>query len=159
MARRRYAFAAMAVILCTINPHGDKAMAAEGLISVRSNFGPKQTVERLEAAVSERGLTVFARIDHAAGAEQAGMPLRPTGLLIFGSPKGGTPLMQSAQTAGIDLPLKALVWQDDGGTTWLSYNDPRWIALRHGAGPDADAAVSGMFILLQSVASAAATLK
>ncbi|HLG84596.1 MAG TPA: DUF302 domain-containing protein [Bradyrhizobium sp.] len=134
-------------------------MAAEGLISVKSNFGSKQTMERLEAAVSERGLTVFARIDHAAGAEQAGMPLRPTELLIFGSPKGGTPVMQSAQTAGIDLPLKALVWQDDGGTTWLSYNDPRWIASRHAAGPDADAAVSGMFVLLQSVASAAATLK
>ena len=110
-------------------------MAAEGLISQKSQFQPKETMERLESAVTKRGLTVFARVDHAAGAAQVDQSLRPTDLLIFGSPKGGTPLMQASQTAGIDLPLKALVWQDGDGSTWLSYNDPAWIGGRHGAGP------------------------
>jgi uncharacterized protein (DUF302 family) len=99
-------------------------MAADGLITLKSNYAPAETVARLEAAVTPRGMTVFAHVDHAAGAAQVGLPLRPTDLLIFGSPKGGTPLMQAVQTAGIDLPLKALVWQDDAGVTWLSYNDP-----------------------------------
>jgi uncharacterized protein (DUF302 family) len=78
-------------------------------------------MERLEAAVKAKGLTSFARIDHAAGAAEAGLSLRPTELLIFGNAKGGTPLMQLDQTVGIDLPLKALVWQDASGNTWLSY--------------------------------------
>jgi uncharacterized protein (DUF302 family) len=82
--------------------------------------------------VKARGLTVFARIDHAAGAAAAGLSLRPTEVLIFGNAKGGTPLMQPVQTIGIDLPLKALVWQDGSGTTFLSYNDPAWLAKRHG---------------------------
>src|SRR3954465_7472583 len=76
-------------------------------------------------------MTVFARVDHAAGAAEAGLPLRPTDLLIFGAAKGGTPLMQAAQTIGIDLPLKALVWQDESGKTWVSYNEPAWLAARH----------------------------
>jgi uncharacterized protein (DUF302 family) len=87
-------------------------MAVEGLITLRSNYGPKDTMDRLEAAVKGTGLTVFAHVDHAAGAAATGLPLRPTDLLIFGNAKGGTPLMQSAQTIGIDLPLKILVWQD-----------------------------------------------
>jgi uncharacterized protein (DUF302 family) len=90
-------------------------MAVEGLITPRSNYGPKDTMDRLEAAVKGKGLTVFAHVDHAAGAAAAGLPLRPTDLLIFGNAKGGTPLMQSAQTIGIDLPLKILVWQDATG--------------------------------------------
>jgi uncharacterized protein (DUF302 family) len=132
-------------------------MATEGLISVKSEYQPKETMERLEAAVSKRGLTIFARVDHAAGAAQVDQPLRPTDLLIFGSPKGGTPLMQAAQTAGIDLPLKALVWQDRDGTTWLSYNDTTWIAGRHQAGPESKAAVSGMSMLLQAIAGEVTT--
>ena len=103
---------------------GVPAMAEDGLISVRSSYGPKDTMDRLEAEVKAKGLTVFARIDHAAGATAVGLSLRPTEVLIFGNAKGGTPLMQSKQTAGIDLPLKALVWQDGAGDTWLSYNDP-----------------------------------
>ena len=87
-------------------------MAAEGLITVRSSHGPADTMSRLEAEVRAKGLTVFARIDHAAGAAGAGLSLGPTELLIFGNAKGGTPLMQANQTIGIDLPLKALVWQD-----------------------------------------------
>ncbi len=91
-------------------------------------------MDRLAAAVGDKGMTVFARIDHAAGAAEAGLALPPTELLIFGNAKGGTPLMQATQTIGIDLPLKALVWQDPSGQTWLSYNDPLWLAQRHGLG-------------------------
>ena len=107
-------------------------MAAQGLTTIRSSFGPQDTMDRLEAAVKAKGMTVFARIDHAAGAAEAGLPLRPTAVLIFGNAKAGTPLMQSVQTVGIDLPLKALIWQDTSGDTWLSYNDPAWLAQRHG---------------------------
>ena len=97
-------------------------MAVDGLTTLPSSHGPKETMNRFEADVKAKGMTVFARIDHAAGAAAAGLPLRPTELLIFGNAKGGTPLMQSNQTIGIDLPLKALVWQDGSGKTWLSYN-------------------------------------
>ena len=106
-------------------------MAAEGLTTMRSGFAPDETMNRLEAQVAARGMAIFARIDHAAGAAAAGLSLRPTMVLIFGHAKGGTPLMQATQTIGIDLPLKALVWQDADGQTWLSYNEPRWLAARH----------------------------
>src|ERR1700686_1329313 len=115
-----------------------QAMATDGLITVRSSFGPTETMNRLEAEVRAKGMTIFAHVDHAAGANEVGLPLRPTDLLIFGNAKGGTPLMQSAQTIGIDLPLKALVWQDATGDTWLSYNDPGWFVKRHGPGHEAD---------------------
>jgi len=100
-------------------------------------------MDRLEAEIRAEGMKVFARIDHAAGASEAGLELRPTQLIIFGNARGGTPLMQSAQTVGIDLPLKALVWEDASGTTWLSYNEPSWIAQRHGVA-NADPVVSKM---------------
>ena len=90
-------------------------MTADGLTTVRSNYGPKETMDRLEAEVKGKGLTVFAHIDHAAGAAAIGLSLDPTDLLIFGNAKGGTPLMQALQTVGIDLPLKVLVWQDPQG--------------------------------------------
>src|SRR5438874_11016034 len=104
----------------------------EGLTSIRSTFGPKATMDRLEAEIRAHGMNVFDRIDHAAGAPEAGVELRPTELIIFGNARGGTPLMQSVQTVGIDLPLKVLVWQDAESKTWLSYNEPSWIAQRHG---------------------------
>ena len=126
-------------------------MAAEGLITVRSSHGPADTMSRLEAEVRAKGLTVFARIDHAAGAAGAGLSLGPTELLIFGNAKGGTPLMQADQTIGIDLPLKALVWQDASGDTWLSYNDPDWLAKRHGLAHQVDATVSGMAATLDAL--------
>jgi uncharacterized protein (DUF302 family) len=106
---------------------------ADGLISVVSPRSAAETMTRLETIVKERGLNVFARIDHAAGATKIGKTLRSTELLIFGNPQGGTPLMECAQTAGIDLPLKALVWTDEAGKTMLSYNDPEYLAKRHGA--------------------------
>ncbi len=112
--------------------HALIAQAADGLVAVKSPHSALETMNRLEAKVKEHGLNVFARIDHAAGAAKVGKTLRPTELLIFGNPQGGTPLMECAQTAGIDLPLKALVWQDDAQQVWLGYNDPAFLAQRHG---------------------------
>lgn len=110
------------------------AGAADGLIAKESPHGPEETMDRFEGIVEEQGLNVFARIDHAEGAASVDMELRPTEVLIFGNPQGGTPFMQCAQSVGIDLPLKALVWEDADGQTWIGYNDPAWIAQRHGAG-------------------------
>lgn len=107
------------------------AIAAEGLSAVKSPYDAKQTMNRLEEIVKQRGLTVFARIDHAAGAAKIGKPLRPTELLIFGNPQGGTPLMECAQSVGIDLPLKALIWEDAAGQVWLGYNEPAYLMKRH----------------------------
>jgi uncharacterized protein (DUF302 family) len=104
----------------------------KGLMSIPSRFGPKETMDRLQTEIRAQGMTVFARIDHAAGAAAMELTLAPNELIIFGNTRGGTPLMQSVQTVGIDLPLKVLVWQDAGGKTWLSYNEPSWIAQRHG---------------------------
>lgn len=109
------------------------AAAADGLIALKSAHPPKATMDRLEGIVKQKGLNVFARIDHAAGAAKIGMSLRPTELLVFGNPQGGTPFIACAQSVGIDLPLKALVWQDAAGQVWLGYNDPAWLAARHGA--------------------------
>jgi uncharacterized protein (DUF302 family) len=134
---------------------GVQATTVDGLTTIRSANGPKDTIDRLEAAVKAKGMTVFARIDHAAGAAAVELSLRPTELLIFGNAKGGTPLMQSIQTTGIDLPLKALVWQDASGATWLSYNDPSWLAKRHGAGRDVDATVGVVTAAIDAVAKAA----
>ena len=131
-------------------------MAADGLITIRSSYGAKDTADRLDAAIKARGMTVFARIDHAAGAAEAGLSLRPTELLVFGNAKGGTPLMQSNQMIGIDLPLKALVWQDETGKTWLSYNDPRWLAKRHELGSHLDPPVSAMAAGISAIAREAA---
>jgi uncharacterized protein (DUF302 family) len=100
-------------------------------------------------------MTVFARIDHAAGAAEAGLPLRPTDLLIFGNAKGGTPLMQQTQSIGIDLPLKALIWQDEKGTTWLSYNDPAFLAQRHGLGDQAKDVTAALTAALTALATKA----
>jgi uncharacterized protein (DUF302 family) len=109
------------------------AAAADGLVALKSPHGAKETMDRLESAVAQKGLAVFARLDHAAAAAKAGKKLRATELLIFGNPQGGTPFMECAQSVGIDLPLKALVWQDRSGQVWLGYNDPEWLAARHGA--------------------------
>jgi len=106
---------------------------ADGLIALKSPYKAKETMDRLESVVQSRGLTVFVRIDHAQGAEEIGESLPPTEVILFGNPKGGTPFMQCVQTVGIDLPLKALVWEDENGQTWLGYNDPIYLARRHGA--------------------------
>ena len=129
-------------------------MSADGLITIPSSYGPGETMNRLRAEVKAKGMTIFAQIDHAAGATAVGLSLPPTELLIFGNAKGGTPLMQANQTIGIDLPLKALVWQDQSGKTWLSYNDPTWLATRHGL--DRERAVDAMATVLSALAGAAA---
>jgi uncharacterized protein (DUF302 family) len=105
---------------------------SNGLVTLKSAFPVKETVNRLVQRVEAKGLTVFGRIDHAANAVSAGLTLRPTEVLIFGNAKGGTPLMQAMQTIGIDLPLKALAWEDAAGQPWLAYNDPVWLTTRHG---------------------------
>ncbi len=119
--------------------HGG-AHAGHGLVAMKSPHGQAETLTRLEAQVKQRNLAVVARIDHAAGALRVGQTLRPTEVMIFGNPQAGTPLMQCAQSAGIELPMKALVWTDAAGQTWLGYNDPAWIVHRHGGGdcPAAD---------------------
>ena len=104
---------------------------AEGLVTVKSPHPAVDTMNRLEEAARQRGLNIFARIDHAAGAAKVGKTLRPTELLIFGNPAGGTPFIECAQSVGIDLPLKALVWEDAEGRVWLGYNDPGYLAQRH----------------------------
>ena len=108
------------------------AFAGNGVISVKSSHDVKDTADRLENVLNQKGMTVFIRIDHAAGAQKVGKKLRPTELVVFGNPKVGTPLMQCSQSVGIDLPQKALVWQDDKGQVWLSYNDPNYLDQRHG---------------------------
>lgn len=106
--------------------------AADGMVALKSPHNVKDTMSRLEEAVKQRGLNVFARVDHAAGAAEVGKTLRPTEVLIFGNPQGGTPFMECEQTVGIDLPLKALVWEDAGAQVWVGYNDPGYLAQRHG---------------------------
>jgi uncharacterized protein (DUF302 family) len=133
-------------------------MAADGLITLASSFGPKETMDRLEAEIKAKGMAVFARIDHAAGAAKVDFQLRPTELLIFGSAKAGTPLMQANQTISIDLPLKALVFEDAAGKVWLSYNNPRWLAERHGLGASATQTVDAMAAALKAVATKATRL-
>lgn len=130
-------------------------MISEGMVLTKSRSGPAETVSKLVTAIGERGMTVMARIDHAAAAAKVGLELRATEVVLFGNARGGTPLMQAAQTAGIDLPLKALVWQDAAGKTWVGYNDPHWIATRHGAIGGGDAATGAMTAALSAITAAA----
>jgi len=112
------------------------AQAADGLLTTPSPYSVADTMDRLERTVTAKGFRVFTRVDHAQGAAGVGMELRPTQLLIFGNPKGGTVLMQKGQSIGIDLPLKYLVWQDAGGKVWVGWNEPAYLATRHGLSAD-----------------------
>jgi len=132
-------------------------MTTDGLITIESAYGPEETMNRFEAEVRARGLTVYAHIDHAAGATAVGLSLRPTELLVFGNAKAGTPLMQAAQTLGIVLPLKALVWQDESGIARLSYNDPGFVARRHGLNGANDTEVGAIAATLKAIARKATT--
>jgi uncharacterized protein (DUF302 family) len=136
-------------------PPSDSFTIVEGLTTVASRFGPKETMDRLATEIQAREMKVFARIDHAAGAAEAGLTLRPTELIIFGNARGGTPFMQSVQTVGIDLPLRLLVWEDAAGKAWISYNEPGWIARRHGV-RNAEQVVSKMGAALSAIARKAA---
>ncbi|KPP98504.1 DUF302 domain-containing protein [Marinobacter sp. HL-58] len=107
------------------------AMAAEGMVEVRSSHSAGETADKLVSALEDKGMTVMNRINHAEGADKAGLDLRPTEVVIFGNPKVGTPLMQCARSVAIDLPQKALIWEDSEGNVWLAYNDPEYLKKRH----------------------------
>ena len=132
-------------------------MSDAGLITVPSGFSVNATIDRLTAAVTSRGMTVFATIDHAANAAEVGMDLRPTQLLIFGNPRAGTLLMQDQQSVGLDLPLRTLVWEDEAGDVWATYNDPHWLATRYALGQTSsgavDAVAAGMPVVLAEATS------
>src|ERR1700744_4932635 len=130
-------------------------MVADGLITIKSGYGPEETMNRLEAEVRSKGMTVFSHIDHAAGAAAVGLSLRPTELLIFGDARAGTPLMQSNQIAGIDLPLKVLVWQDASAIAWLTYQDPVFLAQRHNLDDAGKTRAAAMAAALEAIASKA----
>jgi uncharacterized protein (DUF302 family) len=129
---------------------------SNGLITVPSNYSVKETLDRLEAALKAAGITIFARIDHAGGATSVGLALRPTEVLIFGNPKGGTPLMQSNQMVGLDLPLRVLAWEDDAGNCNLTYNDIDWLATRYALDATTQAPREGLAKVLAKFTSEAA---
>lgn len=106
-------------------------LADNGIITVQSNHDVATTADKLESVLNNKGMTVFTRINHAEGAKKANLELRPTEVVIFGNPKVGTPLMLCSQTTALDLPQKALIWEDEKGQTWLSYNDPEYLKARH----------------------------
>jgi uncharacterized protein (DUF302 family) len=106
-------------------------VSANGIVDIRSNHTADATVERLKSILEAKSVTLFALVDHSGEAAKVGMKMRPTKLLIFGSPKAGTPLMLAAPSVAIDLPLKILVWEDEGGQAWVSYNTPEFLLERH----------------------------
>ncbi len=125
---KRFILIVLAVFI--LNPvfAGEKS---DGLITKKSNHSADKTIERLQAILKKKGITIFARVSHTGGAKKAKIDLRKTELLIFGNPKLGSHFFTSNQTAGIDLPMKALAWQDKKGQVWLTYNDPSYVANRH----------------------------
>ena len=135
----------------TMNPSD---LADADLVTLPSAHGASQTVERLKSLLAQKGIQVFADIDHAAGAKNVGLPLRPTRVLIFGNPQAGTPLMESQQTIGLDLPLRVLVWEDEAGKVWLTYHRPEFLARRHHV-LDHDEAVKALGAGLAALARAA----
>jgi len=122
-----------------------------GMVHLSSPYSVSETLKKLDAVLQSRGLTVFARIDHSGEAEKVGMKMHPTQLIIFGSPKGGTPLMVASPTLAIDLPLKALVWEDAGGKVWLSYNTAEYLKQRHNVPDDLVKNIAVIGPLLQGV--------
>lgn len=126
------------------------------LVTIQSNYSVAETINRIVSIAGSKGLIIFSRIDHAGNAIQQGLQLRPTELIIFGNPKAGTFLMQDEQTSGIDLPLKALAWEDVSGKVWLTYNDVDWIVQRHNLTKESDSVVKaikdGMELILNQAA-------
>lgn len=127
----------------------------DGLTNWVSSYDMAETLRRIRAAVASHGMVILAHIDHAAAATEVGKELRPTELLIFGDPQVGTNLMQVSPTIGIDLPLRMLAWMDDSGTTWVAYNEPGWIAARHGARSGTDRVLGAMRKALAAIADKA----
>ncbi|MBD8880840.1 DUF302 domain-containing protein [Rhodanobacter sp. 7MK24] len=131
-------------------------MKDNGLMTIDSNGTTPETLARLAQAIEKTGMTILARVDHAAAAHASNLPLRPTEVFIFGNPRAGTPLMQLDQRVGIDLPIKVLVWEDECGKTKVSYNTISWIASRHDLGPSTEAVVKAMTAAIETVVAEAA---
>jgi uncharacterized protein (DUF302 family) len=127
-------------------------MKGDGIITKPARYTVPETLDRLEALLRSKGITVFARIDHSGEADKVGMKMPPAQLLIFGNPKGGTPIMLAAPLAAIDLPLKALAWQDADGKVWLSYNDPEYLKHRFGLAGETIQPIAGMGSLIEQAA-------
>lgn len=123
--------------------------SANGLITIPSRFSVPDTINKLRGALESHNMTIFAFVDHSGEAEKVGLHMQPTQLLIFGNPKSGTPLMQAAPTLAIDLPLKALAWQDDSGKVWVTYNDPAFLQQRHNVPAGLISNIAGAGTLLQ----------
>lgn len=130
------------------------AMPGAGMVHLRSHHSVVETLRRLESIVTDRGLKVFGVVDHSGEAERAGLTMRPTQVLIFGSPKAGTPLMVAAPTLAVDLPLKALIWEDADGAVWLSYNSPEYLQRRHNVPENLINNLAGAAALMRSAAEA-----
>lgn len=128
------------------------SIADNGIVKISSAHSVTVTTDRIEALLKERGIIVFARIDFSADALHAGLSMRPEQLLIFGNPKAGTPLMVAAPEAGLDLPLKALVWEDAEGRTWIAYNDPQYLVRRHGLASTLSANLAAAVPILERAA-------
>jgi uncharacterized protein (DUF302 family) len=128
-------------------------MPAQGVVTRPSSHDVGPTIDRLEALLEARGVTIFARIDHGAGAAQAGLSMRPSQVLVFGNPRGGTPLMVAAPLSALDLPFKALAWEDGDGRAWVSYNDPRHLAMRFGLTDDQIQALAPLVALIEQAAA------
>lgn len=144
----------VAMVLCCF--FSASAIGADGLISIESNYSAKETANRFTQIVKQKGLTLFARINHEQNAASVDLKLRATELIIFGNPKAGTPLMQCAQTVAIDLPQKVLIWEDSKGKVWLSYNDPQYLRQRHKI-KDCDSVFNNVATVLETLSNAAAT--
>ena len=123
--------------------------AGDGIISKESKYSVPETLDRVDALLRSKGIKIFVRVDHSGAAEKVGLKMPPTQLLIFGNPKGGTPVMLAAPTAAIDLPLKALAWQDGDGKVWLSYNDPEYLKRRFGLTDDQIKTIAGTGSLIE----------
>lgn len=124
----------------------------QGIVRIASHHTVAETMDRIESALKQRGIIVFARIDFSADAARAGLTMRPEQLLIFGNPKAGTPLMQAAPIAGLDLPLKALVWEDADNRVWIAYNDPQYVLRRHALAPTLSANLAAAVPILELAA-------
>ncbi len=148
------AIRALTALILALVPLGAQAAGVAGLVVKESPYGAVETIDRLEAVLKDQGITVVARWSHHEGARRVGMELRPTELILFGNPKVGTHFFTSKQTAGIDLPMKALAWEDADGLVWLGYNDPQYIADRHGI-DDRDDIVTEMTGALDRLTEAA----
>lgn len=127
---------------------------ASGVIRLACAHSVADTAARLESLLKERGVLIFAHIDFSADAARAGLSLRPERLIVFGNPKAGTPLLQAEPTVGLDLPLKALIWEDPGARTWIAYNDPLYVVRRHAVAAELSANLAAVVPLLQRAAQA-----